>query len=204
MIRYPETPRLVTLDHLKLLDKDPPGTWLAQPKLDGRRRMAFKVAGKWTYFAKNRGDALVIPLALRQEFEAMDWPDGIGLDMEWTGLRQVGDMNALYVFDLLAADCAWAGAHNYGTRQRNLARIWSRACGGVFSHAAIGDHLSLAPIFSNSGLCDRFAEQISNPLSEGLVVRRADSIMQGSLTGCKDGPGGGYKVKFNRQTKEAL
>lgn len=193
MMRLPDVPVLISLDHLRTLDAEAPGTWLAQAKIDGRRRMAYKTHGVWTWHAKNRGDAVPIPTALCDEFESMQWPDGIGLDIEFSGPRHAGGTPCLWVFDQLRSNNEWCGDVQFQDRIMCLSERWEWA-----TVTRIPPHVALLRTWSNPGLCDRYAEQLTNPLSEGLVIRKATSTMIGSIGKCAEAKSGYYKVKHTR------
>lgn len=194
MIHFPDSPREISLDLLRKLDAEQAGTWHASVKVDGRRRMAYKNAGVFTYHAKNRDDCAEMPFDLRREFESFQWPDGIGLDMEWAGPRHTGDQQSLWIFDLLATP------HNgetfnmtYETRMAMLDLYCMEAGVGLRE-----SRIHVVPRFYNPGLCERFAEQMADPLSEGLVVRRRDSKIKGHWERSIEGEHL-YKIKFKRK-----
>lgn len=193
MIRYPDNPSRVSLAFLKDLDAQAPGTWLAQPKLDGWRKIADNTSGQWVYSAKHDTGPAAKPLPdeLRREFEALPWPPNIVLDMEWCGNRCVQHVkeHSLHVFDLLSCDLrildllsygddGWLGQVPFEKRYSALEYI-------VQMLPVLGGkpkHVHLIPCRKNPGLVDYFAEQLTNPLSEGLVVRHKDSKLVGSFT----------------------
>lgn len=187
MFRWPELPRLVSESFLAELDKDPPGTWIAQPKIDGRRRVVSNIGGTWTWRAKNRGDAMPVPPDLRTAFESLPWPAGVTLDMEFSGPRHVNGTPELHVFDLLAVNDRWVGDACFAARHAWLTNM-------MMSMSA--PHIYLVPAFINPGMVELYHRQRENPLCEGLVVRRATSTMKGSPIGCVESREGYYKVRF--------
>lgn len=189
MFLYPDNPVDVSVDFLKRLDAEKTCTWYGQAKLDGWRRMAVFQGGKWTWRAKPSGSGGMkeLPAALREEFEGLTWPDGIGLDMEWVGNRMVENkpVHSLYVFDVFMLDgvlCDWPA-----WRRMNLVGGWRS-----FSKAP---NVHFVDAMANKGLMDLFAQQICNPLSEGIVVRRHDQKIKGNPSKCVDGQHI-YKIKY--------
>lgn len=182
---YPDNPVSVSVAFLKTIDADPPGTWLASCKWDGWRRIATKDNGRWNFRAKpsGSGETKTMPDSLRVEFEEMDLPGDCAYDCEWVGPRGVflkRPDHRLYVFDWypLNGPCP-----PFSERHTGLGNL-------IF-----GENISFVDCFSNPGLVDRFQEQMTNPLSEGLVVRRADSTIIGHPSKCVDNPKI-FKVKF--------
>lgn len=235
MDRWPDIPTNVSLDFLKRLDQEEPGRWLAQPKIDGRRRIAWsqphikdmavcelRPRYEWCYRAKNKDDCQPLQPELQAAFESLPWPDGIGLDMELSGPRHAGQPHALHVFDLLMLHGRWFGGIPFGERTRSLADIWKHVSAELAADARLLDDfmglymqqlaptatrpampalaVHIVPTFPNPGLYDRYLEQLQDPLSEGLVVRRADSVMIGGRDHCMKHPHC-FKVKY-RNVKE--
>lgn len=194
MIRLPDVPKLVSLDFLRELDAQAPGTWLAQPKIDGRRRMIYKKDGVYTWHAKNRDDCQPVPAHLRAQFEALSWLDGIGVDCEWSGPRHKGGVDKLWVFDLLQWQGEWTGAWTFSKRVQYL-QFWF-----LDMLDDVRATIHIVPLHVNPGLLDRYSEQLTNPISEGLVVRKATSKMLGGVGQCKVNPEW-FKVK-HRNIKE--
>ncbi len=198
MIRYPDNPKPVSLDFLRKLDADPPGTWIGQPKLDGWRRVAWHGDGGWQYISKREssGNRRPLPLDLQAEFEGLPWPDGLGLDCEWMGPRQVAHIkgDSLHVFDLLMGPVTpgstrsdWLGDMPFVDRYILLHSL--------MESGRQSKQVRLVPAWANPGLVDRFMEQTQDPLSEGLVVRRADSKLIGALHRSAENPHW-FKVKY--------
>lgn len=195
MFRNPDVPRLITLDYLRELDREPPGTYRGLPKIDGRRRIAHKCAGVWNWRAKNRGDSMPLPAQLKQDFESLPWPDGMELDMEFSGPRHAKGIPELHIFDMLQFGNEWQGDEEFRRRYDYLKR--------TFERFLKRDHVHLIPAYTNPGLVDRYAEQLTNPLSEGLVIRRADSTMTGHPSKCFEAKSGYYKVKHEERKELA-
>ena len=195
MNRFPDNPKRVSLDFLRTLDADPPGTWLAQPKLDGWRKIADSTTGTWHYGAKHtKGDAAKpLPPELRKEFESLPWPKGIVLDCEWVGCRVVEHVkeHCLHVFDILMYENDWLGNMGFWERYKLLALTFGRA---IWDSGLLA-HVHLVPCWQNPGLVDKFMEQLQDPLSEGLVVRHKDSGLVGSFSECATNPQW-FKIKY--------
>ena len=195
ILRYSDVPTLVSLDYLRGIDRDPPGTWLAQKKCDGVRRMAYHTPQGWVYIAKNRSDSKPIQPALKEAFESLPWSVGVGVDMEMTGPRHAGGKHQLWIFDILAVpnhgQSMWVGDMPFDARATLLKlNAW-------FDPPLI-NYVETVP---NPGLVDFYAEQLTDPLSEGLVVRRANSKLIGSTKGCAVNPHW-FKVKHREAVKE--
>lgn len=181
---YPDNPVPVSVDFLKKLDADPPGTWLAQPKLDGWRRIIHFDHGTWIAQAKrgSEGHLKSMPEIICRELDKIAQEiDGESWDCEWMGNRCKGDVGAhtLHPFDVLRHNGEWL-------RDMPFASRYQRA--------------SLVQTSPNPGLLDLFQQQMQDPLSEGLVVRRADSKLILNPNKCADNPLW-FKVKY-RNIKE--
>ena len=184
--RYPDDPSIVTPEYLLELERDWPGHYLAQVKGDGWRRPAY-IDGDVTFYAK-RGDGREAkkqpPKDLQDEFASMGWPDGIALDMEWMGPRQVEHLKGrheFWIFDMVYQGHKWLGRRTgFAERLARLRDVW--------------DGLSMAPRVRllearDTGFVEFFEEQKSDPLSEGLVLRRKDSGLIGNLSSATKNPG---------------
>ncbi len=186
VLRHGDSPGLVSIELLKTLDAASPGTYFGSAKLDGRRRLAYFDGRHWLYRAKNRKDSQELPLHLRNALEAIPWKSGTGIDLEWTGLRRVGDTGALYIFDVLYLEgefCQWP----FSQRVEWLS-LWSKYAS---SSVMFAQHRT------NPGLFSLFQEQIGNLLSEGIVAVRADSTIIGNHERSVENPNW-FKVKFTR------
>lgn len=198
-MRYPDSPALISLDMLVKLDKDPPGTWLAQTKIDGRRRMIYKDAGKYTWVAKNKGDSMPVPADLRDEFERLPWPDGIGLDCEWFGPRDVKGEHKMYILDLLVLSGEWYGQHPYAKRCADLYDILNpHICGPDDMWMSMSRYPRIKhTVNARMDFVRLFEQEKRNPVSEGLVIRKATSTIIGNRTHSATNPEM-LKVKFER------
>ncbi len=194
MFLYPDNPTRVSIDFLKRMDDDAPGTWLGSVKHNGYRRFATKAGNQWTWRAKpaGSGELKEMPRALREEFEALPWPDGITLDMEWTGTRMIAEhpKHELWVFDVLAGpETEFLHALNSGepfsARTDYLTNLWYDV---VEKDKILTGHIHFVTHFSNPGLVDLFQRQLCDDASEGIVVRRADSKIIGNAHRCVEHP----------------
>lgn len=190
---HPDNPSLVSVDFLKKLDADPPGTWLAQPKLDGWRRVLVKGpyangTYPWTAHAKRGSEGAVKPFPpdLAAELERLPVPDGTAFDAEWVGPHVAehfksfgfsGPRHSLHIFDCLMWEGKWLRTTPFKHRV-GLLRIYGPPERNIFTVQKV----------PNPGLVDLFQQQLTNPLSEGLVIRRADSGLILSETKCADNP----------------
>ncbi len=189
-IRFGDSPSLVSLSHLDKLDKAPSGTYFASAKLDGRRRHALYDGHTWHYIAKNRQDSEPLPEHLRTALESIEWPP-ICLDLEWTGLRQLGDEGSLYIFDVLMSEGLWVQAPF--SQRLSALQCWK---------AQIHPLIRVAQYVSNPSMTDLFQMQLQEPLSEGIVIRHKDQVNRGSFEKSVENPLM-WKCKFSR-VKDSL
>ena len=174
---YPDSPTPVSPDFLKKIDQDAPGTWLGSIKADGFRRICQKNGKVWHISGKKggTGEHVKMPNEIADALAEYPWPENITLDCEWIGRRMIEHVahEYLYVFDILDG----APAIQRLSLLNTFGMLW-------------GDSVlvKFMPVWTNPGLFDRFQEQMTNPLSEGLVVRRADSRHLMGRNGCKTNP----------------
>ncbi len=190
---YPDNPTEVSMDYLRRLDAEAPGTWYGSVKWDGWRRIASNVGGRWQWRAKPSGSGGLrsMPADLQAEFESLPWPADVTLDCEWVGPR-VADakpVHSLHIFDLLIPKTPFV------ERRSRLLKIIAGVDGQKFLGACRMPHVHFMPYRINPGLVDMFMEQLTNPLSEGIVVRRADEQIIGHPTRCVNSPFV-FKVKY--------
>lgn len=186
------------MDFVCKLDAEEPGRWLGSPKINGRRRIAWKENGIWHYKAKNRDDAQELQPELRAAFESMDWPDGCAFDAELAGPRHAGMKHSLHLFDLLMLDGEWLGEAPFWERYERLRGLFSNQKPETSNQKP---PVHLVPLYANPGLPDRFMEQLQDPLSEGLVIRRHDSLLIGNTRCCATHPHM-FKLKHGTAPKE--
>jgi ATP-dependent DNA ligase len=181
----PDDPNRVSVDFLKKIDEEPPGTWIAQPKYDGWRRPVYIEGGKLTFYSKRGGGEEARkqpPPDLVEELASMNWPDQCALDMEWMGprcreeLRERygdGDYNGFRIFDITYVDGMWQGSVPFRDRLAALQTIFAAASTGLEV-----PRIELAPAVDR-GLVEMFDETQRDPLVEGVVVRAARSGLVG-------------------------
>lgn len=201
--RFPDDPNRISVDYLKeLTDSSPEGELYGQVKSDGWRRPGYKVNGKWSFYAK-RGigeeAAKQPPADLVAEMASMGWPDNIAFDMEWMGTRckeQLKGVHHFRIFDLLYLDGVWQGKVPFRERYSKLRQLFLAA-----KQKAIGptDRIVLVEARTKN-LSEWFQEQKQDPLSEGLVVRRAGSGLIGDIRKNQTNPQW-FKIKY-RDIKE--
>ena len=195
---FPDDPQPISVDFLKKLDAAPPGTYFGQPKKDGWRRLIHFDAGKWTAQAKrgSEGSARPLPEELSSYLDGLaqnECLQGVTWDSELMGTRMVehGRAKTLQVFDILRQEGRWLREVSFRARQDRLMLLWDELKwplrAGVLpemSQTWTDAPVQLVPTFSNPGLVDLFQQQMQDALSEGLVVRRADSTLILDLKKC--------------------
>lgn len=200
--RWPDDPQRIPSDFLKRLDQDyPAGTFLAQKKWDDYRRPIYKVAGKWEFHAKRNEEAKKLPPPdLIRELDALELPDGTALDMGWVGPRDVfktlRGRNFMVAWDMPFWQGQWQGSVPFSQRYANLKTILGIAKAKVGNAA---ERVLVVPI-QTANFFQFFEEQKQDPLSEGIVIRRADSGLVGGWRGPEKNPAW-FKAKY-RDIKE--
>ncbi len=185
---WPPNPVNVSLDVLAQLDASTSGTFLAQKKLDGRRRIVTRnMDGSYTWLSKSRSaeDSKPVPAGLAYTFEAMDWPTGITLDVEYVHLRQQNGTPELYVFDVLALHGEWLSMP-FEMRYRILNAF------GILNDTP---NVHRVPVMANPHMTALYEALQPDPLCEGIVIRAANQVNVGTRDKCCDGAGI-MKVKF--------
>ena len=170
---FPDNPKAVSHKYLRELDRAPVGTYWAQPKLDGWRRI-LHVDDKHIQVQTKRGaERRHLPPHLLTGIPAID---GLSLDCEWIGPRRDAARNMpadkLYVFDVLRYEGEWLRDMPFFYRMQLLEDLKI-------------EHVEAAP---NPYMHDLLVAQLVNPISEGIVVRRGDSGLVLSETACRDNP----------------
>lgn len=183
-IPFPDDPTPISLDFLRRLDADPPATWIASPKYDGHRRILVKQSGGWQVFSKHRqGATKPLPATLAEALAALPVPEGTVFDAELMGTRGVAHDRTprLLIFDLLMDKGRWLRSVPFKTRWELLAGLWASAqvVASIIAWEALGARfpVALVPQMTGGGLVDFFAQQMQDPLSEGLVIRHRDSTL---------------------------
>ena len=160
----PNNPTQISLDFLKKLDADKPGTYMAQPKMDGFRRILRLTDKGYVPEAKKGGTGEMKPFP-PELAEAIKLLPEIGdLDCEWLGTRMVENKprHELYIFDVLRPNASF------------LMR-WLWLTDTLTGH--LPDRIRLASVTYNPGMTDLFQQQLTDPMSEGIVIRRADCAL---------------------------
>ena len=191
-MRHPDNPQLGDLSLLARLDAEPPGTWIGQPKKNGHRLLsAFDPASGWAWHTKTAGMAERFPADLREEWREF-WKFlaySIVIDSEWVGPR--GGVQNVWVLDLLAVKGQWFSLEpQFRARYAVLAKLYDVGLAGRRP-----GRIRLMPAYENPGLVTLFHEQLADPESEGVVIRRADSGLRLGSSRCLDNPYW-FKVKF--------
>lgn len=192
IFRFPDCPVRISQDRLKLLsDTRKPGSLLAQPKFDGYRAVMLRDNGKWGFYAKHsdrRERAKTPPDHLVRQLDALGLPDGVALDGEWMGLRDVYNVlkgkHFFVLFDMMYFDGQWQGDLPFKQRFANLKTLLE-----LHKGKAKGD-TSLIEVAQtvDSNWNAMFEESKKNPLTEGIVLREADSWLIGDPKDAKDNP----------------
>jgi ATP-dependent DNA ligase len=182
----------------KMQDEKAPGTWIAQPKYDGWRRPAYKADGRWRFHAKRgTGDEAkrTPPPDVAAALDALALPDGTALDAEWMGPRDIygklAGRNYLVVFDMPYHGGVWQGAVPFAERLASMTTLIALARAKAGKAAEL---VQVAPS-ADRGWHDYFAQQKQDPLTEGVVLKEACSLLVGDLQKARDN-GGWYKVKY--------
>jgi hypothetical protein len=182
---------------MRKLDAAPPGTWLAQRKRDGWRRPGYRMDGKWTFYSKYlEGDQAKTqpPADLVAELDSLGIPDGTAFDMEWMGRRatdHTGGRHWFELFDLHYYCGQWQGDVPYSQRYANLKTLLELHRGKT---SILAPRIILIPVIDR-GFSQFFEEQKLDPLSEGMVVKRADSTLYGGFDKPRDNPSW-LKIKY--------
>lgn len=176
---YPDAPMAISEAMLATLDKEPAGTWYAQPKLDGHRHLMQRHPDthRWQHWSK-LGNTVTLEPALNACVERMRMPSGVLLDTELVGPRHKGMSHRLYLFDVLTfPNGEWINLPYY----RRLDML--RALADVAEIGPYTAPVSWLDPFTILSLNEQYEQEKQNPLSEGLVIRHRNQINVGSLSG---------------------
>lgn len=180
------------MDFLQRLDCElPVGLYIAQPKLDGRRRVVHKDGKTITVQAKNKEQqdtALPLPGEIMAQLEEMFFniikQDNLSVDCEWVGLRPDVEghhqRHELFALDLLRCEGLWLRKIAFVDRLTMLKKIG----------------FPILPMETNPNLCEFFQRQLCYPISEGIVVRRSDSGLVLGLNSCCLNPNW-FKIRWS-------
>lgn len=170
-MRFPDNPTEVSVDFLARLDRSP-GEYVGSEKLTGRRRIVHFDDGTYTVQAKHGHDRVLLPPVLIGMIEKIRAVvgDGLSIDCEWVGNKSDGALilpeHGLYGLDVLRYDGKWLDKVPYAERillQGDIAMPWVTR-------------------YTSPDLVEAFYAQLTNPISEGLVVRH---VTQKNI--CRDG-----------------
>ena len=176
MIRMPDAFQPCSLELLEKLDKE--DGWMAQPRVKGSRHVLWGGDFGWisqrVASASRPGEVPKQALAL-----APPRPLYSGVDV------MVGEDNIMYVADLLMAEVPCGDDEPYSSR------LWPQYLSGFPFHARYEllkaalefrqtETVKLLPVYRSPGLLDRFAEVLTLPYADGLVLRHACSHLVGA------------------------
>jgi len=212
--RYPDDPVRLPPSSQLFLNADKDGGWLAQPKLNGWRRAAYKENGNWSFVAK-RDNGLEarkpLPPDLLEKFSKLPIPDGTALDMEWMGMRDAaftGGKHWLAAFDIFYWNYEWMGGVPQEERLKSLSDLMAMCQAADFAKIATGD--SYAPFVMvptwTTGVCNHFFRlqreyeegQGEGTLCEGLVMKRRNGKLKGDFSHCVENTAW-VKVKYREE-----
>jgi ATP-dependent DNA ligase len=176
-VRYPDNPREVSVDFLAQLDSEP-GVWIGSEKLCGRRRLVHFDGSLVTLQAKHKSEGMDVPPHLKAEL-ICEWRmpvDGVTLDCEWVGNSTDGALDPgehrIVAFDILRWDGKWLDGVDYSERlamQTYLKIPWAKT-------------------YFSPDLTEAYYTQLTNPVSEGLVVRHKQQRIIMRDGRCSDNP----------------
>lgn len=204
--RFPDTPaREICPEHLEMID---PKDYIVQAKIDGWRCVVTARDWKFTYQSRT-GKPLVVPAAVRKPFEkfvnetfatpirlpgeeaTVDEAPDVMLDCELTGKRREGDAEAIFILDLLRVKGVDMYSYRFEERLTTLID-YRQPMRGKFQAIAFmnGDAIPYLTPFANIWVGYFWDYQKEhNPLAEGIVLKRRDSLYIGSTTAAAKNPG---------------
>ena len=199
-LHVPNNPVRITWDRLKELagKESEAGRRKAQDKHDGWRRPAYKISGTWTLQSKGTGKqaAIAVPPDLMRELADLFFDfDNIAIDMEWVGPRNKDALRERYgreyhglrIFDIMYLNGQWLGNMPLSERWANLVTIYE-LCRAKRPEAA--KRILLVRTW-DADWDKMFEETMKDPLLEGIVLKRSDSLLYES----SDNPYW-FKVKY--------
>jgi len=211
--RFPDDPIRLPPTSPMFRNIDADGSWRAQPKRNGWRRLAYKDNGAWTLHAKRDTSPEAkrpLPPNLMQRLAALPIPNGTALDLEWMGTRDAAftfGRHWLEAFDIQYWNFQWQGDIPFDERMRSLSDLLAM-CDAVSGDKA----LILVPTWKD-GIYRQFCrlamewkdsqEKLTQgkilanegSISEGLVLKRADGRLKGNQWKTVDNPAW-VKVKY--------
>lgn len=189
--RYPDNAVRISDVYLKEISaKYKPGTFLSQFKTDGWRCPVYRDGGEFKFYAK-RGRTTERdkppPEYLVKALLEMDIPDGCAFDAEWMGPRDIkGILNGrhyLILFDLMYHDGKWIGDQRFDKRFETLKSLIKPT------------ELIQVAETRPSGWFEMFEESKQDWLNEGIILREADSKLEGHPNSPHEG-NATFKVKW--------
>lgn len=213
--RFPDDPIRLPPTSPMFRNIDADGSWRAQPKRNGWRRIAYKENGAWTLHAKRDTSPEAkrpLPPDLVQRLAAFPIPDGTALDLEWMGTRDVaftGGQNWLEAFDIDYWNYQWQGDIPFDERMKSLADLIALCSAMVRSDIKTlilvptwkGDiyrqfcRLAMEWKDSQEKLTQGKILANEGAISEGLVLKRGNSTLRGDRWKTVDNPAW-VKVKY--------
>jgi hypothetical protein len=199
-MRHVDLPQLVDVSFLDELDKEEPGTYLAQPKIDGHHLDARQSGKVWKFYNKH-GHIIKkkIPAELMADWVEFTAPlDGkdARFNAEWVGPR-CNSPHHIVLRDLYEWEGEWMGHTMFVDRYAALAKVYDEL---VSEFGSIPERIRLSECWPSGlpenatdgweyvSLRSRFLQQLQDPTSEGLVIRRFNSLLIGSTTKATENP----------------
>jgi ATP-dependent DNA ligase len=167
-------------DELVRIDSEEPNRWLAEVKHDGwRSQLYVGDSGRAERLSKyETGEQTQRPPdELMDAFDAMGFPAGSAFDGEWMGRRCVKDLKGRHFFcvwDLLYWNWTWLGNKPLTERRLLLAEVFDQGQ----KRSDTGKVVLIPQTFS--GFYAFFNANQTNPLLEGVVLKRRDSLLLGT------------------------
>ena len=177
--RAPDKPIRATLGNLPILERR--GGYVAQPKIDGHRA-AVEIDDHEIRVISRQDNPLPVSVAVKEQVRSLNLPAGTMLDCEWAG-RRAKAAEGLWILGLLFWEWIWVGPQSLTERLKPLEVLTDLPplINRVASHT--------------EGFLPLLLDQIGDPLSEGIVLKRIATPLVGKRSGSAKNPGW-YKVKW--------
>jgi len=169
--RYGDDPVMVSENRLREINQES-DKWVATPKYDGWRRFIYWT-GELTLLSKSRGKAeearKPLPTKLMDQLRGLvqAMPEGMAWDVEWMGPRCHCEHH-LIVHDILYSAGDWVGHLGYEKRHPLLEKLWVAA-----KAAEVAPDIKIVQAWRGEDFEALYEAQRENPLSEGLVLKKA-------------------------------
>lgn len=183
--RYPDDPvRVSDVELKRMAETKAPGSWLGQFKYDGHRCVCSFDEGRWKFYAK-RSKARAErdhqpPDSLVAEMSKIVVPEGTVFDAEWMGPRDIKGIlkgrHYFVLFDVMYHDGSWLGDQRFDKRLETLNALVKPS------------ELVQVAETRAAGWDKMFEESKENWLTEGIVLREADSILKGDIKAAQKNP----------------